>query len=219
MPNVTLAHSPASKILGALSAILRSRGLSTAAVIDDHLFFYISHSPVLQCAPFPHGASADTQLRPVARDEDLEEMNLADSVRQFIQNPDLFCAQSKGYVRAFMASWTDEVAAASCAPDLVHQIVDALLEVEYWLSNDGPGACVLVRDWVIWTAGRHGMSDLHFARNLGDRPCPDMSTVNRWDSVSQLTANDIGQLSQGLAEWKQSPSVWSFRNRLVPQRP
>lgn len=80
--------------------------------------------------------------------------------------------------------WSDQVAKASCSPGSVLKIVDALLEVERWLSSDGPDACVITGGIEIWTAGRNDMSDLHYASNTGEYPNPDMSTAHGWDAIA-----------------------------------
>lgn len=217
MPSTTQTKISPVSVVSAFSSVLRSRGLASAVVIDDHVFFNLRHTPTLHCVPVNIDAPDDVKLRPVALDEDLEDMDLTESVRRFIEAPASIYTQSSEFVRSFLSVWAAQVAGASCDPAIVLDIVDGLLEVEYRLSNDGPGACVLVGRWVVWTAGRHGMSDLHFAMNIGDRPCPDMETVNRWDSISALSSNDLQTLLRGLNQWKESPSVWSFQNREVPQ--
>lgn len=216
MPNLCLQSSAQSPVLCALSSLLRSKGLASAAVIDDHVFFHLPHSPMIHCAPVNDGVATEGLLRAVARDEDLVDLKLSESVKRFVDVPGSFCSQSKGLVRSFLGAWATKVARASCAPDLIHLIVDGLLEVEHWLSDDGPGACVIVGKWVMWTSGRHGMSDLQLAQNLGDRPAPDMATASRWDSISTLNIDDLHEMLYSLQEWHAAPSVWSFRNRAVP---
>lgn len=205
-----------SPLVGALTALLRSRGIDCAAIIDGHAFFRTAHSPTMQCASVTLNSSAVTSVRPVQSSEDLDAMSITESVRRFVEQPGQFCSQSNELVRAFISDWTAQVVQASSSPQTVDRIVGMLLEVEGWLSDDGPGACVLLPDWIIWAVGRHGLSDLHIARNLGSRPNPIMSTSGRWDGLSAFNSVVLDELLRQLEEWKRSPSVWSFPNRRLP---
>lgn len=210
------ADSASSPLVGALTALLRSRGIDWAAIIDGHAFFRTAHSPAMHCASITLNSSAVTSVRPVQNSADLEAMSITESVRRFVEQPGQFCSQSNELERAFLSEWTAQVAQASSSPQTVDRIFGMLLEVERWLSDDGPGACVLLTDWIIWAVGRHGLSDLHIARNLGARPNPIMSTGGRWDGISAFDAVVLDELARQLEEWMQSPSVWSFPNRRLP---
>lgn len=215
----TQAHQalePQPSLLCELSSLIRSRGLANAAVIDGHVFFHLEHTPVLHCAQIIDGCASNTPIRALNGGDDLDLMRLTESVSRFIENPGRFCPKSKGLVKTFLAEWSNQTARASCAVGTVHKIIDALLEVEHWLSSDGPGSCVLTGGVVIWTAGRHGMSDLHLAANIGERPNPDMATAHRWDAISGASNAELEHLLVSLEHWTKSPSIWSFKGREVP---
>lgn len=215
----TQAHQaldPQPSVLCELSSLIRSRGLGNAAVIDGHIFFHLEHTPVLHCAHITDCTASYSPIRALYGADDLNLMKLTESVSRFIEAPGRFCPKSRGLVKTFLAEWSNQVAKASCAVGTVHKIVDALLEVEHWLSSDGPGACVITSGIVIWTAGRHGMSDLHIAANIGERPNPDMTTAHRWDAISAASSAELDHLLASLEHWSKSPSIWSFKGRQVP---
>lgn len=209
-------HDHHTSVLCELSSLIRSRGLANAAVIDGHVFFHLEHTPVLYCAQIIEGCASYSPIQALSGGHDLDLMKLTESVIRFIEAPGRFCSRSKGLVKAFLAEWSSQVAMASCAVGTVHKIVDSLLEVEHWLSSDGPGACVITGGFVIWTAGRHGMSDLHIATNIGERPNPDMTTARRWDAISDASKAELEHLLASLEHWSKTPTIWSFKGRQVP---
>ncbi len=215
----TQAHQalyPHPSLLCGLSSLIRSRGLGNAAVIDGHVFFHLEHTPVLHCAQITDGCASCSPIRALIGADDLDMMQITESVSRFLESPGRFRPKSKGLVKTYLAEWSNQVARASCAVETVLKIFDALLEVENWLSSDGPGACVITGGIVIWTAGRHGMSDLHVAVNVGERPNPDMTTAHRWDAISGASNAELEHLLASLELWSTSPSIWSFHGRKVP---
>ncbi|MGE8065196.1 hypothetical protein [Pseudomonas sp. NPDC089569] len=217
-PNNTTSSSLSA--VNQLSLLLKSYGRSACAVIDHHLFFHVvSHSPAMQCAILAADDCVPVAIRPVSGPGDLVHMNLYESVQRFLEQPSGFTKAAADLVCIFLSGWIKQVASKSAHPNLVVAIAEQLVDVEHWLSNDGPGSCVIAGKWLIWATGRYGMSDILIARNAGDLPCPDLTTVNRWDSIGQFSESDLFCLNAGLDEWKAGPSVWSFRARAVPNVP
>lgn len=211
-----ISSSPSCSVLTQLSQLLKSQGHSACAMIDQHLFFHVSHSPVLQCAVMDIENSAPLAIRAVSHSQDLEQLNLSESVQRFLDHPAGLKRPNAELVCIFLSDWMQQVSSNSASPDLVISIANLLVEVEHWLSDDGPGSCVLAGPWVIWTVGRYGMSDLMIARNRGDLPAPDLATAIRWDGIGQFNMGELISLSVELGAWRLDPSVWSFRGRSVP---
>ncbi|MDF9779125.1 hypothetical protein [Pseudomonas baetica] len=211
------ATSPSHSAINQLSLLLKAQGHSACAVIDQHLFFHVvSHSPAMQCAILAADDCVPVAVRPISGSGDLERMNLQESVQRFLDQPKRFTKAAGDLVCIFLSGWIKQVAAQSAHPNLVVAIAEQLVEVEHWLSNDGPGSCVIAGQWLIWATGRYGMSDILIARNAGDLPSPDLTTASRWDGIGQFNESDLVSLEDGLDEWKACPSVWSFRERAVP---
>lgn len=196
--------------------MLKAQGHSACAIIDQVVFFHVSHSPTMQCAVLASGDRAPVAVRAVNHANDLDQMNLRESVQRYLECPDGFSKTEKELVCKFLSDWIKQVSAMSAMPQLVMSIAEQLVEVDHWLSDDGPGSCVLAGPWVIWTSGRYGMSDLMIARNCGDLPLPEVSTARRWDCIGQFSEDDLDSLSTELSAWQTAKSVWSFRERAVP---
>lgn len=201
-----------------LSLLLKAQGHSACAVIDQHLFFHVfSQSPAMQCAILSADDCVPVAVRPMSGSDDLEHMNLQESVQRFLDQPKGFTKAAGDLVCIFLSGWIKQVSSHSAHPKLVVAIAEKLVEVEHVLSNDGPGSCVIAAEWLIWATGRYGMSDIVIARNASDLPSPDLTTANRWDGIGQFSESDLLSLNAGLDEWKACPSVWSFRERAVPR--
>lgn len=214
-PNNTT--SPSHSAINQLSLLLKAQGHSACAVIDQHLFFHVvSHSPAMQCAILAADDCVPVAIHPMSGSGDPEQMNLHESVQRFLDEPSGFTKAAGDLVCIFLSGWIKQVSSQSAHPNLVVTIAEKLVEVEHWLSNDGPGSCVIAGQWLIWATGRYGMSDIVIARNAGDLPSPDLTTANRWDGIGQFSESDLVSLNAGLDEWKVGPSVWSFRERAVP---
>lgn len=214
-PNNSVPAS--SAVLHQLSQLLKSQGRSACAMIDQHLFFHVfSHSPALQCAVLDTNSVAPLAVHTVSRAQDLDQLNLKESVQRFLDQPAGLTTANTELVCIFLSNWIRQVSSNSTSPGLVQAIAKRLIEVEHWLSDDGPGSCVLAGPWVIWTVGRYGMSDLKIARNVGELPEPDLTTSIRWDGIGQFGLNDLVSLKAELDAWRALPSVWSFRGRSVP---
>ena len=199
-----------------LSKFLRSQGLSAGAVIDDHLFFHLPHTPDLQCSPVRHLPAGKAKIVAVkdARATDLS--SICPSVQSFVDHPLPLTPVSVDLSLVFINDWVEEVTERSVDKVIAAKAIQRLLEIERWLADDGPGSCALLGHWIVWSAGRHGMSDLILATNQGDRPDPDMFTAGRWDRISEFTQPDLDDLNRALEAWSRSPSVWNFSNRDVP---
>ena len=209
--------SPSHSAINQLSLLLKAQGHSACAVIDQHLFFHVvSHSPAMQCAILAADNCVPIAVRPICGTGDLEHMNLQESVQRFLDQPSGFTKAAGDLVCIFLSGWIKQVASQSTHPKLVLAIAERLVEVEHWLSDDGPGSCVIAGQWLIWATGRYGMSDILIARNVGDLPSPDLTTAIRWDGLWQFNESDLLSIAAGLEEWKACPSVWSFRERTVP---
>jgi hypothetical protein len=214
-PNNTT--SPSHSAIDQLSLLLKAQGHSACAVIDQHLFFHVvSHSPAMQCAILAADDCVPIAVRPMRGSGDLEHTNLQESVERFLDQPKRFTKAAGDLVCIFLSGWIKQVSSQSAHPKLVVTIAEKLVEVEHVLSNDGPGSCVIAGQWLIWATGRYGMSDIVIARNAGALPSPDLTTANRWDGIGQFSESDLLFLNAGLDEWKAGPSVWSFRERSVP---
>ncbi|MHC5195200.1 hypothetical protein ACYSUW_15695 [Pseudomonas frederiksbergensis] len=209
--------SPSHSTINQLSLFLKAQGQSACAVIDQHLFFHVvGHSPAMQCATLATDNCVPVAVRPIRGSGDLEHMNLHESVQRFLARPRGFAKSAGDLVCIFLSGWIKQIAAKSLHPKRVATIAEQLVEVEHWLSNDGPGSCVIAGQWLIWATGRYGMSDILIARNAGNLPSPDLTTACRWDGIGQFNENDLLSLEVGLDEWKACPSVWSFRERIIP---
>jgi hypothetical protein len=203
-------------MISQLSKMLRAQGHSACAIIDQVVFFHVSHSPTMQCAVLASDDRAPVAVRAVNHANDLDQLNLRESVQRYLDRPDGFSNTAKELVCQFLSDWIKQVSASSVMPQLVVSVAEHLVEVDHWLSDDGPGSCVLAGPWVIWTSGRFGMSDLMIAKNAGNLPSPELATAGRWDSIGHFIEDDLVSLSTELSAWQTAKSVWSFRERAVP---